>query len=136
MNVICCCTITSSDNNIWWNNGNILLDRFTWTFQMPNQEAYGRIDEDTTVVALLVPEICTEWFSQNHTNWNIGVVSLYLNKDALNFFYILILVLFLFIYLAESFLLLPTLKSTIPILSASSSCHLAFVICQPVLDAV
>jgi len=27
---------------------------------MPNQEAYGRTDEDTTVAVLLVPEICIE----------------------------------------------------------------------------
>ena len=33
---------------------------------MPNQEAYGRTDEDTTVAVLLVPEICIEWYSQNH----------------------------------------------------------------------
>lgn len=57
MNVICCYTKTSSNRQLDENNANILLNIFTWTFQMPNQEACGRIDEDTMVVALLVPEI-------------------------------------------------------------------------------
>ena len=43
------------------NNTNFSI--FAWTFQMPNRAAYGRTDEDTWVVALLMPEMSIKYIT-------------------------------------------------------------------------